>query len=985
MRIRLFLFSFFCILSILMTGQNTYPPYKQYTLRDGLSQMQVISLFQDSRGYIWVGTKEGLNCFNGEKIIRFAEKDGLANGYIQQITEDFGGNIWIVTHKGFSCYDGEKWKSYALVNILSASLAPTPNGKIWYLGSSQQMEPIFGYLENGKFHDQLSILPVLDNPGGSLIAYSKCSQALIFHDLHNLYELNNGSLKKLLHVPGIIYMEEKGQSILILETNEKNNNRLFEYNEGQIRYFATIMDDRFFGENRTVSEMTYIPWLDKGQIYTINPDTLKVWFFPDLHKNCCLIDRNNRLWIGTEEGLYQVYSGGFETYKREVMPAIWSIVEDQDQNLWFASYNFGLIKYNNQSVVAFPRNVLEKYEIRKDFKNVHMNFYFHPSADKRGTLYFPCNTGVLAYNGVFFKAIDKLSCLTTYYDLDRDLLWGGYRLFAEVYDKERKLVRTIGQSEGLEINGYVVTISKDNNGYFWLGGFTGLCRYNWDTKEIVNYNRSNGRLPADGIISTFNTPDGRTWFGSTHGLLWYDSKNDSIRKINSEEISGTVSFVTAIDSTWLVFSQSVGIYLMDLQKFNHTGEVVLHLFNEKNGFLGIDPGQDGAMVDSKGNIWMTTSTEVVKLDPKKLEFKKSLANVRISAFNGQLLLYNQNLINLPRNERSAVIQFDAICFNRPNQVQYSWKIEGSGKDWSSWQKEDYVVLSKLPDGQSLFQVRMKVPGLPQTEALATIGLTVDLALWKQEWFFPVLLGLVSLLVIFALILLYQTKAKMTIINRQARTFQLQAILSQMNPHFIFNVLASLQSMILSASIDKANDYLVKLANLIRGFLEASVSTSQTRTKNIEESELPLLRELEILNSYIGFQQLIYPEKFESELIIDPSIDTGKQTIPPMLIQPFVENSIRHGLLQKPEKGLLKISITAPEKHSLKIEIMDNGIGIKRAGELMLESRFVYTSRGRELTLNRIKLLNEMGYNILLDTKSSELGTTTTIKIKKDEY
>jgi sensor histidine kinase YesM len=154
---------------------------------------------------------------------------------------------------------------------------------------------------------------------------------------------------------------------------------------------------------------------------------------------------------------------------------------------------------------------------------------------------------------------------------------------------------------------------------------------------------------------------------------------------------------------------------------------------------------------------------------------------------------------------------------------------------------------------------------------------------------------------------------MTEINKQAKTFQLQAILSQMNPHFIFNVMAALQSMILSANIEKANDYLVRMSVLVRRFLEASLSTSSSKAKKSGNGELALANELEILRSFIEFQQLIYPDKFDFCLSLDSNIDTGKTTIPPMLIQPFVENAIRHGLLQKAEKGLLKLKISAEKK------------------------------------------------------------------------
>lgn len=971
MRIRLFLFSFFFFLSILVTGQNTYPSYKQYTRRDGLSQMQVISLFQDSRGYIWAGTKEGVNCFNGINITKFTIKDGLEDNYGWRITEDFSGNIWVSTFKGFSSYDGVKWKSFPLAIRNPAMLAPTPDGKIWYLASNQEYKPLFGYIENGKFHNQQNLIPPLDVSVNCHIAYSKENNALVLTDNHNLYELKDGKVNKLLSVPEILTIEKIGTSILIFATDGSTYANLFEYIDGKVHLLANIQEDKVTRVGSASSDFTFRHPTNGFSIITLTSDTVTVRSFPETTINCCLTDQNGHLWLGAENGLLRVLSSGFETYKREVLPSVWSTVEDLDGNIWVASFEYGLKKYDGKTIQ--PISLAETEKLGKWF-------YFHPSVDKRGTLYFPNGLGVLTYNGQHFGHLNGVNCMTSFYDRDRDLLWVGSRKLIEVYDKNQKLIRSIKPEDGMELKGYVLSILKDNEGYYWLGGGSGLCRYNYDTRELVNYNHANGRLPIDGVTSAHKTPDGRAWFAGLNGLIYYDNITNSIRKIDLGEINGSVSFITAIDSTWLVFGQSEGIYLMDLQQFNRTGKAELHLFNENNGYMGIDPGQDGAMVDSKGNIWITSSSEVVKLEPRKLDFGENSFSVRIHAFNGQTLPYNQQQITLPRNNRSAVIQFDAVCFNRPNPVQYSWKIEGSGADWSAWQKEDYAVLTNLHNGIWNFQVRMKVSGLPIEETTESLFVKVNLALWKQDWFFPTVLGLVSLLVLFSITMLYRTRMRMLQVNKQAKMFQLQAILSQMNPHFIFNVMASLQSMIISANIEKANEYLVKMSNLVRGFLESSISTSISKSTDIRKSELPLQNTIEVIHNYIQFQQLIYPDKFDYEIFISPDIDPLHQLLPPMLIQPFVENAIRHGLLQRNDKGMLKVTITLTSKNYLNIEIADDGIGIKKSGEMIRRSNLLYTSRGKELTLNRIKLLNELGYNIQFDTISSDLGTKVTITI-----
>ncbi len=975
MTLRLTLILFIVAFGIRGFTQFVHPPYKQYTLRDGLSQMQVISLFQDSRGYIWAGTKEGINCFNGEKIINFTSKDGLANDYILQITEDSKGNIWVSTFKGYWCFNGQKWESYLPPNYQQGCLAPTTEAKLWYIYQDQQTKTHLGYFENGKFHDQPNLLPQFDVRSSCCIAYSEESKALIVSDNHHVYELKNGEINQLLSTTDHLTIEQKWKSILIYQIDQKSQVTLFEYENGKLRKVAIVLGNKTSQTAYANQSYTFHPPLSDQPIYAFKSNTLTKRGFPGISINCYLEDRDRHLWIGAEDGLYRIFTGEFETFKRDVLPSVWSTVEDLNGHIWLASYEYGLKKFDGRKIHNFSIKETGKHGKR---------FLFHPSVDKRGKIYFPCETGVLTYDGHQFGHLDGENCMTTFYDRHHDQLWVGSYKLVNVYDKNLNLIRSIKPENGLGPERYVLTISRDKDGYYWLGESSGICRYNYNMRKSVNYNRTNGRLPANGVMSIYTTADGRTWFGSTNGLLYYENETDSIKRIDQEELAGTVGFVTSIDSTWLVFSQSTGIYLMNLKKFNSTGKVELHLFNQHNGFFGIDPGQDGAMVDSKGNIWITSSTEVTKLDPLKLDFKSDNATVRIKAFDNEKLPYNCTQINLARNNRSAVFQFDAACFNRPAPVMYSWKIKGEGNEWSAWQAEDYAVLSNLHDGSSTFLVRIKVPGLPDIHAQTSILVNVNLAVGKQEWFFPTLLVFVSLLVILAIVLLIQTRTKMLQINKQAKTFQLQAVLSQMNPHFIFNVMASLQSMILSANIEKANDYLVRMSNLVRKFLEASISTSSARSKKLENGEMPLNSELEILQSFIEFQQLIHPSRFEYQLTLDPLINPEKVSIPPMLIQPFVENSIRHGLLQKQEKGLLQIKISIDKNDRLLIVISDNGIGMERACEIIGKSPLLYTSRGRELTEKRIKLLNEMGYQISYQTNSSDQGTDVTLIINTYE-
>jgi ligand-binding sensor domain-containing protein len=154
-------------------------------------------------------------------------------------------------------------------------------------------------------------------------------------------------------------------------------------------------------------------------------------------------------------------------------------------------------------------------------------------------------------------------------------------------------------------------------------------------------------LPADGVISIHHDYKGTTWFGTTDGLCRYYNSGDSVSPVGPDLMKGQVSLVTSADSTWLIIGQPAGLYFMDLIEYYHSGAINLRLFNQSNGFMGIEPGQDGAFKDSKGNIWITSATEVTRINPEKISWGNNRINVRFSSCNVVILGFYDSFVNLP--------------------------------------------------------------------------------------------------------------------------------------------------------------------------------------------------------------------------------------------------------------------------------------------------------------------------------------------------
>jgi hypothetical protein len=974
----------FCLVLILwlisgyastVTARFTLPPYRHFTLRDGLPQMQVISLFQDSRGYLWVGTKAGICCYNGSHFNDFSRNPLRVNDLVYSITEDSFGNIWFFTPKGLELFDGRDFRLFASDKMASAILTADEEGRVWFLGHNGSGEIMAGYFLKGEYHFLPHNLQHTDAGLISGIAYCKQDKSVLLNFHTSLYEIREGKFSEIHSgTDTLIFCSRSPDTTLIASVNNLKDVGLFSVENGKMKRIARFKDSRNVLNEFTQGTIYLTDYRNQLPVMELTPAKLNIVELYGIKKNCFLRDRDGQFWVGSEDGLYLLQDNGFETFRTEYLPQVWSVTEDNNGNIWFASFHFGLKKYDGTTVQSYP-------ELKSN--NLAAYFHFRSSGDKQGHLYFPNGSGILRYDGKRFDKISDEVATSTFYDAERDLLLGGFLGNFQVFGPGRTMIRKVGEEQSLGIKRWIVAMGMDAEGWYWLGSLSGAARYHYESGEIIVYNRNNGRLPADGITSVHTDQSGRTWMGSTGGLLYYEQKTGEILKIDHEDLRGPVNLVNSVDTTWLLLSQSEGIYLLDMNQYRQNGSLSLFFFNQNNGYLGIEPGQDGAFKDSKGNIWMTSSTEVVKLNPAKLRPGTFRMEIRISSVNDQLLAFGDESATLEKNQQVAVITFDAVCFSRPKPTQYSWRVEG--RNWSDWREEEYAIVPNLPSGASKLELRARTPGLSaETYATDSIEIRTAVVLWKQAWFFQALFGLFAFLVLIAILLIYRYRIKIMKTSRDARIAQIQAIQSQMNPHFVFNALASLQTMILNADLQQANTYLLKLASLIRGFLDASAISGNSIKQNKASEEKSLSQELDILQSYVDFQQLIYPGRFTYNLSISPEVDVEKVMIPPMRIQPLVENAIRHGLLPRQGAGSLALNIGFTNSNELTINVVDDGIGIRMAEEKSRRSTLRYISRGRELTMKRISLLNELGYNIRISTNTSDQGTTVTLKIHTND-
>ncbi len=341
---------------------------------------------------------------------------------------------------------------------------------------------------------------------------------------------------------------------------------------------------------------------------------------------------------------------------------------------------------------------------------------------------------------------------------------------------------------------------------------------------------------------------------------------------------------------------------------------------------------------------------------------------------------NVGKIWLSPGENSFSVEFAALNFTLPGANLYQWKLEGYDRDWSQPSKERRASYGHVSPGNYTLWVKAANSDGVWTAEPLRIEVEVQPEFWQTWWFrlliVALLAGMAYLFVRWRVRQLKERERLKAGFNQRLAEVEMSALRAQMNPHFIFNCLNSINRFILLNQPLVASQYLTKFARLIRLVLD-----------NSKSEMISLEKELETLGLYIEMEAVRFEGRFQYQISVDDEIDTGSIDIPPMIIQPYVENAIWHGLLHKKgNEGLLEIDVRL-QNHDLIIAVTDNGVGRAAAQALKSKSASERKSHGMAVTAERLKLLSNL-YNRDIHTRVEDLvhpdgspaGTQVTLTI-----
>lgn len=982
-------FILFALFIISLTVSSQQYTFIEYSLKEGLQQSQVRSLFQDSRGFIWVGTLGGISRFDGRNFINFNRSNGLLNNQISAVIELTDGSIVAGSSGSISIIRGEKVESFKFEKDFKESAVNAlyqQGNKVW-IGTEDGIL----FFENNKISYPIdkgdpfraNIKAFVKSPDGGFfivtkekIFLSKNGGIQLFHE-PNDRSVNYFDLE--LTANGEILLATKGMGLVKLKKNGEEE-ILFASSRLATETVTGITED-IFGRLWCSSRFGfYMVEQDKVQFFNEN-NGLNT---PDIRDILC--DNEGNIWLGTYgHGLQKFTGTAFFAYAATdglTSDAIMSITQDTQGQFWFSTFDKGICHTTSDTVVGHLFD-----------ESTGNNRIWTSLTDKSGTLWFGSSFGLISYkNGKFKNYAEEDSLLdpmviSLFEDSKGRLLIGTAKGLCVL---ENEAFHSFKQFPG-NPDTRIRDIQEDRSGNLWLASRIGL--YKFDGSSFTKFDETSG-LPDNTVYTVEIDGYNRVWVGTQNGVAILSGNRFVSSTIDQGGASNSINFLKYFNGN-MWFGTNNGLYSAEVGEVLKEDKLRIRRYGMEDGLRSLETNLNAVYVDRQGRLWFGTTEGAMCLDTRLLQEKdlRSLpkvviTGVQIDFLNPDWKKYKAEthpVTGLPiapsvdYKSNHFTFQFTGISMSYPEDVKYQFMLEGFDEDWQAVTKADFITYSNLPYNTFTFKVRavsrFGIVGEP-----VVFEFTVRPPFWLTWWFvmIEVLLGIGLILGIWYVrrrVVRARFERERLEMRSRMLTLEQQSLNSSMNRHFIFNALNSIQYYINRQDRLAANKYLSDFARLIRKNLDSS-----------QETLTPLRDEMERLELYLKLEHMRFKDKFEYSISIDPDIPQDLIKVPAMLLQPFLENSIWHGLLPKKEAGWVKVNL-ARRNNALHMVIEDNGVGIENS----LKSKTgtdSHISKGMEITQSRIDLIQKMsgdkvqliGPQQLNDESGAVLGTRVEIII-----
>lgn len=967
--ILLFLFS-----SYLSSAQNPHPYFRNYTTDEGLPSPEVHYSIQDNDGYMWFATDNGLSRFDGYEFKNFGPREGLKHNVVFHMQKDLEGKIWLATMHGQLYYiDSDSIRAFAQ-NAIIEKLNTRPDFvKDFYIdtnGTKYLSITNHGIL---KFPPLLSFEQILPTKTETVNFALKVNKRWISGGQPITDSIKNTYLNEALGIQNLEPLEIIGDSNYYLNS---------------IR-----IDKRLISSGNWIKQLTnnQVIVLRRSLIYEIINEQI-AWKMQapfDLELKSFIQDSKNRLLFGLHRGKgirrYQnieaLRTGEFEQFLRGV--SITHIFQDKKGGYWIGTIengifycpDFDLKIYDKSS--GFPNDHIVAIDFKNDsecfvgFRDGQIASFDLPT--NKMTMLPPLSNNIL-YDLLFDRSRQELWATNLRPNILKDGRW------KEIY---RPMIFSLGKR---------MTMGRDNIS-LWGTTIYGFGNMNLNSKE-----KSLHSYDLDIRQRTFRVWEdrrGRIWVGNVNGF--FEFKNNKLEfpqpfyqpfETRTEDIAeladGTLVIATKGEgilfwkenyfyqlttSEGLSSNMLENVYVDDrdqiwagtlegLNKITRTGNNFL--VEKFTTFHGLPSNEITRVTSHQGQVWVSTTKGLMQWKEKATSNFSPPPIIEATLVNNEPFNFQKKSI-LEYDNNDLEINFLTINYNLDGKIFYRFRINNGA--WNLTQNRS-VNFADLSPNQYHFEVQSQNEnGI--WSASNTLHFQIRPAIWQTWWFYFLIVG--TLLGITWWI--YKSRLKQlraeAAMEKEMNELQRSALRTQMNPHFIFNCLNSIQTFIVQNDQENATRYLAKFAQLIRGTLNASM-----------EEKITLKEEVALLENYLNLEKIRFKDRFNFQIQVDNQLNQFETLLPPLLTQPFVENAILHGFVKMKSGGELQIDFLKKDE-KFEILIQDNGQGFYQSQKNKTSHLTKNNGVGMSISQKRLELadaLNEFEVKEIKDEKGQVKGT-----------
>lgn len=939
-----------------------------YTTKDGLPSNSIYKSVLDKHGFLWIATENGLAKFDGKNFKTYTTAHGLPDNDITDIFIDSSNRIWVTPFRRSAAY-------YNPVNdhfenedsdpeLKKVELGNTNRGSILQFGGMafcNNLRDFFIY-KNGKATVYKGLLSTLKSYSPEkIIEYRPGNYLIISADSIRVF--NGKTFTKSFPLDKKFFFSEYFNNTLYISSgNMIKKYRVDESGNIRLVLEKTLpFDMRVFckaGKDFVVTTLNRTTYpVDTATLELKNPLDYNIAV------RSVLEDKNGSIWISTiDKGLVKIQQKRISSFT--ITDKL--LNEEITQNFnCLAIINKKIFVGNNYGEVLMYDGV---YDIKKRSLSPEKNMdgVVRKIVEMKDRVYVSCQTGSFLLDKKTLQIVKRFEGQKNFSTKsalpinDSVILLGNHSvvqlyniLSDKIIDEKVKRVTALGVNQLKNI---------------YVGSNDGL--YRWDKDSLYYFGKTYRSLSYK-VNTIFSTAD---------NLLWVGLGSDSLLVLKNDIIIKSIALGDIIPGNVCksLYSNKPGVIWLGTNR--GLNKIQYKLSGDKldfyNTFFGLADGLIGEQVNDitiyKDTLYAATTGGISYLPANLL-----LPVSEITTFITRVLIQGRDTLVL----KEYTLPYDknniSIYFSGADLTGYYPLFEYRTND-DNWIKTDKNNIEKsLAPGKYIIQIRgIKRDGTASAQ-IETISVIVKTPFWKNGIFWTVVV--IALFIISFLMLENRNRQKRkaevekVITEKKLTELEMQALKAQINPHFVFNCLNSIKGFIFDNDFKQADKYLDKFSDLMRSTID-----------NSDASIISLQSEISYLDNYLQLEKLRFDEKFDYKIAVSDDVDKVKCFVPAMLLQPYVENAIRHGMrFLENKKGQININVFT-QNNFLVCEIDDNGIGREKAAALKSKMHIEYQSKGMNISKRRAELYNiHQEVTDKKDEHGNATGTTITVKIPLD--